>query len=129
MAIESRLEDGWLAVIRISGELDAYMADDVRERVEEVLGSGARWLLIDLTEVEYLDSAGLGIMVGAAKRANDRNGDIAIVCHRPNVLRVFEISGTKELLNVVPTLAEAKALLERARERVEGQQGEAGGEA
>lgn len=129
MAIDSRLEDGWLAVIHISGELDAYMADDVRERVEEVLGSGARWLLIDLTDVEYLDSTGLGIMVGAAKRANDRNGDIAIVCHRPTVLRVFEISGTKELLNVVPTLAEAKALLERARQRAEKQQGEAGGEA
>ncbi|MBC7286614.1 MAG: STAS domain-containing protein [Armatimonadetes bacterium] len=129
MSIDTRLEDGWLAVIKLSGELDAYMAPEVRDRVEEILGTGHSWLLIDLTDVEYMDSVGLGIMVGAAKRANERSGDIAIVCQRPNVLRVFEISGTKDLLNVVATLAEARAVLERSRERAAGEQGASGGEA
>jgi anti-sigma B factor antagonist len=129
MAIHSRLVDDWLVIIKLSGELDAYLAPEVRERVEEVLGCGAQWVLMDLTEVEYIDSVGLGIMVGAAKRANERGGDLSIACGRPNVLRVFEISGTKELLNVFPTVAEARAVLEGSRRAAASSQGAEGGEA
>jgi anti-sigma B factor antagonist len=89
----------------------------VREQVEQVIATGAAWLLVDLTEVEYIDSVGLGIMIGAAKRTNDRGGDLAIVAVHPQVLRVFQVSGTKELLNVVGSVAEAQALLAAARAR------------
>jgi len=127
MAIHTRLVDEWLVVVKLAGELDAYLAPEVRERVEEVLGSGAAWLLMDLTEVEYIDSMGLGIMVGAAKRANERGGDLSIACARPNVLRVFEVSGTRDLLNVFPTVAEARAVLEAGRARAATSQDVEGG--
>lgn len=122
MSVDSWVVDQWLVVVKVRGELDAYLAPIVRERVEEVLGSGAAWLLIDLTEVEYIDSVGLGIMIGAAKRASERSGDVAIACSRPNVLRVFEVSGTKDLLNVFPTIGEARAVLEANREKAQAAQ-------
>ena len=93
------------------------MAPELRETVEKVLDGGARWLLIDLSEVEYLDSVGLGILIGAAQRAGERRGDIAVVCTRPNVLRVLEVSGTKELLNVVGTVEEARTRLAASRDQ------------
>ena len=129
MSIHTRLVDDWLVVVKLRGELDAYLAPEVRERVVEVLGSGASWLLMDLTEVEYIDSVGLGIIVGAAKRANERGGDLSVACSRVNVLRVFEISGTKDLLNVLPTIAEARAVLEAARARSRASESPGGGDA
>lgn len=126
MAVKAQAMEDWYVLVRVSGELDAYMAPELREKVEEVLDRGARWLLIDLSEVEYLDSVGLGIMIGAAQRATERQGDIAVVCTRPNVMRVLEVSGTKELLNVVGTIEEARAKLAAARDRANTQAG--GGE-
>ena len=127
MAIETRQVDDWLVIVKVKGELDAYLAPEVRERVEEVLGSGAAWLLMDLTEVEYIDSVGLGIMVGAAKRANERGGDLSIACGRPSVVRVFEVSGTKDLLNLFPTVGEARAVLEAARAKASAEEEAQGG--
>ncbi len=128
MHVDSWVIDDWLVVVKVVGELDAYLAPAVRERVEEVLGSGAAWLLIDLTEVQYIDSVGLGIMVGAAKRATERGGDLAIAASAPAVLRVFSVSGTKDLLNVCSTIAEARAILEAGRQQAaKAQDAEAGG--
>jgi anti-sigma B factor antagonist len=123
VAVEMQELDGWLVVMTLSGEVDAYVAPTLRDKVEAVLEGGAQWLLLDLTTVEYIDSVGLGIMVGAAKRATARGGDLAIVCSRANVLRVFEISGTKDLLNVVPTMEEGRERLEAGRRRAGGGEG------
>ncbi len=128
MAVIAETLDDWLVVLRITGELDAYLAPEVRDTVEQVLEGGALWLLLDMTEVGYLDSVGLGIMVGAAQRASDRGGDLAVACARPNVLRVLEISGTKDLLNVAPSVGEARSALEASRLRAL-EAGSEGGEA
>ncbi|MBU0608581.1 MAG: STAS domain-containing protein [Armatimonadetes bacterium] len=93
------------------GELDAYTGPELREELTTALDEGVRWLVLDMARVEYIDSVGLGIIVGAAKRTAERAGNLAVVASRPNVLRVFEISGTRELLNVVATLDEAQARL------------------
>ena len=93
------------------GELDAYTGPELREALAEAVDAGVRWLVLDMAKVEYMDSVGLGIIVGAAKRAQTGAGSLAVVAPRPNVLRVFEISGTRELLNVVATLEEAQERL------------------
>ena len=94
-----------------AGELDAYTGPELREELAGAIEAGARFVVLDMAKVEYMDSVGLGIIVGAAKRAEEREGNLAVIAPRPNVLRVFEISGTRELLNVVATLAEARERL------------------
>jgi anti-sigma B factor antagonist len=123
MAVKTEILDEWLVVLKVDGELDAYLAPYVRQTVEEVLEGGARWVLLDLMAVDYLDSVGLGIMVGAAQRASERGGDLAVACVRAIVLRVLEISGTKDLLNVVGSVEEARARLEAAHAAAETPQG------
>ena len=104
----SLLDDGG-AVFTVEGELDAYTGPQLREALGEALAAGTRRLFVDLGAEEYMDSVGLGILVGMAKRAGENAGGLAVVAPRANVKRVFEVSGTSELLNVVEDLAAAQA--------------------
>lgn len=115
MKMDLELIDGWLQSVAVAGELDAYTAPRLLEAVAGALDAGHEWLLVDLGDVQYIDSVGLGILIGGAKRAAERNGDLSVACSRPNVRRVFDVSGTAELLNVVDTVDEAVAILSEAR--------------
>lgn len=107
LRVRTDLIDGWLQKIVVEGELDAYTAPRLMDAVTDTLDAGHAWLVIDLREVKYIDSVGLGILIGGAKRATEKNGDLAVACDRPNVCRVFAVSGTAELLNVVDDLPAA----------------------
>lgn len=99
------------ALFVLEGELDDYTGPQVREELSQATQDGIRYLFVDLQGVQFLDSVGVGILVGAAKRAVEVEGDLAVLAPRANVLRVFEVSGTKELLNVVSSLEEARTRL------------------
>ena len=79
-----------LLVLR--GDLDALTAPDLRNTLVEVIHEGAR-IVIDMEAVEFLDSAGLGILVGGLKRARTNDGEIELVCTSQDVLRPLEITG------------------------------------
>lgn len=111
MRIRTGRVDDQVAVCSASGELDAYTAPDLRDALDELLGEGEAWIVVDLSELTYLDSTGLGILVGTAKKCRQAQGDLAVACDRSNLLRIFEISGTQEILNVVDDV-------EGARERL-----------
>jgi len=117
--IERRAQEGPLTVVAAGGEVDAYTGPELLEALTGSLeqDEGPTWLLVDLTEVQYLDSIGLGILVQAAKQAADGGGALAVACQTPVVLKVFDISGTRQMLGVRETVAEAAALL---RDRKEG---------
>ena len=120
MRIETELIDDRTAVCRVSGELDAYTAPELRDALEEVLGAGRAWIIADLKQLTYLDSTGLGILVGTAKKCRQAGGDLSVASERRNLLRIFQISGTEEILNVVANVETAQTRLaeldeERAR--------------
>jgi anti-sigma B factor antagonist len=116
--IERRQVADWLTVVAASGELDAYTGPELQEAIEASLSevAGPPWLLVDLLEVQYLDSIGLGILVRAAKQSAERSGAMAVACHTPVVLKVFDISGTREMLGVRQSSEEASELLAARRE-------------
>ena len=99
-------------ICRVSGELDAYTAPDLRDTLDELVAEDKCWIVADLTELTYLDSTGLGILVGTAKKCRQAGGDLAVACARKNLLRIFQISGTQEILNVLPDEEAATARLE-----------------
>ncbi len=115
MKIDASVIDGWLQTIAVDGELDAYTAPQFMDAVMKALDEGLCWVVIDLRKIEYIDSVGLGILIGGSKRAGEKNGDMAVACNRPNVRRVFEVSGTAELLNVVAEYDEAIGILSAER--------------
>lgn len=119
MRIDIERIDDRTTVCRVGGELDAYTAPDLRDALAEELAEGVAWVITDLAELTYLDSTGLGILVGTAKRCRQAGGDLAVACDRRNLLRIFQISGTQEILNVVEDYEAAR---ERLAELAEGRE-------
>lgn len=98
---------GIWTVLAVRGEVDVATAPRLRERLVELVGEGRTRVIVDLDGVEFLDSTGLGVLVGALKRVRDHGGDLRVVCTVPRILKVFEITGLAEVLGVRPTVADA----------------------
>jgi anti-sigma B factor antagonist len=96
-------------VLAVAGELDVYTAPALRTEIGDRLASGQNRLVIDLTDVEFVDSTGLGILVAGLTASRDAGGDLALVCSRPSLLKLLKITGLDEVFAVHPTAAEATA--------------------
>src|SRR5690606_20479211 len=98
-------------VCRPSGELDAFTVGQFRESLSEL--SGTTRLLIDLSGVPFLDSAGLGALIGGVRRAREAGGDVAVYGARPAVARLLHTTGFDRVASVTETEEDAaKALAE-----------------
>ena len=100
---------GEYTLCRPVGELDAYTVGQFREKLSE-LGEQGR-LLIDLSEVPFMDSAGLGALIGGIRRARESGGDVAVVCSRPTLTRLLHTTGFDRIVSVTETVDDAAAAL------------------
>jgi anti-sigma B factor antagonist len=98
---------GDFRVLAVAGAIDVHTAPDLRSQATELLSSGARKLVVDLTEVDFLDSSALGALVGIHKDVINVNGAMRVVCAKPKLLRIFEITRLSEVLSIAPTVEEA----------------------
>ena len=89
--VEHPVED--VAVVVVTGEVDLYTAQRLREALAEVHTSGARQLIVDLTGVPFIDSSGIDALVGTFRRLQGRGARLDVVGSRANVMRVFEVTG------------------------------------
>ena len=87
------------------GELDAYTVSQFREVLAE-LASSPR-LLIDLSEVPFMDSAGLGALIGGIRRAREAEGEVTVACSRPTLTRLLHTTGFDRIVPVTETVGEA----------------------
>jgi len=92
LQISSRREGNDSAVLSLQGEVDVSNSDLVKNAAVSLLADNVQRLVIDLSGAEYLDSAGLGILVGLLKRVNESARSLVIAGARPQVKRVFEIT-------------------------------------
>jgi anti-sigma B factor antagonist len=102
-------------VCRPVGELDAYTVGQFRESLGELASKPK--LLIDMSEVPFVDSAGLGALIGGIRRAREVGGDVAVCCNRPTLVRLLHTTGFDRIVTVAETLDEA------ARSLTNGQDG------
>jgi anti-sigma B factor antagonist len=96
-------------VLAVSGEVDVYSAPRLRERLVELVSQGSRHIVVNLEGVDFLDSTGLGVLVGGLKRARSNGGDLTLVCSQSRILKVFEITGLTDVFRISATLEEALA--------------------
>lgn len=94
-------------VLRVTGEIDVYTAPRLRERLVELADSGTRHVVVDLELVEFLDSTGLGVLVGGLKRARASEGSFVLVCDQPRLLKIFRITGLERVFELYPSVAKA----------------------
>ncbi len=102
-------EKNGMAVLAVKGEVDVYTAPRLREKLVELVTQGKHRIVVDLEGVEFLDSTGLGVLVGGLKRVRSHDGDLALVCTQRRILKVLEITGLTQVFAVFDTLEDAVA--------------------
>ena len=102
------------AIVTAAGEIDIATGAGLRERLSELAASG-RPLVVELDQVSFIDSAGLGALVGAAKRAAAHGASLHVACARPQVRQLFRLNGLDRQIPLARTLDEALAALTAAR--------------
>ena len=91
-------------ILRVTGDLDVATAPRLRQEAVRVTSGGARHLVIDLSGVDFLDSTGLGVVVGVLKRVRGLGGSLQVVVTERRVRKVFEITRLDEILDLRDTL-------------------------
>jgi anti-sigma B factor antagonist len=102
-------DDGPYTLSRPVGELDAYTVGQFREKLGEV--AKAPRLLIDLSAVPFMDSAGLGALIGGIRRAREAGGDVAVACSRPTLTRLLHTTGFDRIVSVTESVDDAAEAL------------------
>jgi anti-sigma B factor antagonist len=106
--IEVRDGAGW-TVVCVAGELDVYTAPRLREELVDVIADGCRRLIVDMNGVTFIDSTGLGVLVGILKRMRTVDGELRVIAANEPVLRTMRITGLQRVLCTHPTVADATA--------------------
>jgi anti-sigma B factor antagonist len=97
------------AVVEVGGEVDVYTAPRLRDRLNEVVGSGQRHLVVDLTKVDFLDSTGIGVLVGVYRRLVRTDGSLVLVCPHEKLLKILRIAGMDTVFKIYGSVPEATA--------------------
>ena len=92
LTLETR-EQGGRTVVLIGGEIDVYTAPVLRDAISDLVAAGSHDLVVDMTRVEFLDSTGLGVLVGGLKKVRAHDGSLELVCHQERLLKIFRITG------------------------------------
>ena len=80
-------------IVAVGGEIDVYTAPKLRDKITELVGAGSYNIVIDLEGVEFLDSTGLGVLVGGLKKVRAHDGSLELICTQERLLKIFRITG------------------------------------
>jgi anti-sigma B factor antagonist len=94
-----------VVVCRATGEVDSFTVSQFRQALAEVAPSTQ--VVIDLSKVTFVDSAGLGALVGGIRRTRDLGGDVAVACNRPVLVRLLRSTGFDRIVTIAATTGEA----------------------
>lgn len=105
---------GSFSLIGLSGEVDVYSAPKLRETIKSLVDDGKYNIVVDLEKVAFLDSTGLGVLVGGLKRLKHHDGELGIICNQEKILRIFRITGLTKVFPIYRSRDELLANVEEA---------------
>jgi anti-sigma B factor antagonist len=108
LSLSTRAERG-RTVVEVTGEIDVYTAPKLREQLAELVDSGRHDIVVDMQGVEFLDSTGLGVLVGGLKRVKQHDGSMNLVCTQERILKIFRITGLTKVFPIYDSVAAAVA--------------------
>ncbi len=98
---------GEYQVLRPEGDLDVYTVGSLRDAIGSMIDDSTPHVVVDLDGVPFMDSSGLGALMGGVRRLREAGGDLAIACTREQHLKLFTITGFGEGVSIAPTVEEA----------------------
>lgn len=96
-----------VAVVRFTGRLDFTSAPEASEKLATAITSGHHKLVIDLGEVSFVDSAGLGCLIGGMRAARQSGGDLRIASPTDQVTMLLSLTSLDQVFQIYPTVVEA----------------------
>lgn len=106
LVLGSRNENGW-AVLEVQGEVDLYTSSQLRDAILGLTEEGESRIVVDLNNVSFMDSSGLGVLVAGLKRARERGGELALVFGEGSVQKVLGITGLDKVFPTNRSVGEA----------------------
>jgi anti-sigma B factor antagonist len=101
------VRDGKAGILTLTGEVDIYTSPELKSALAAAAADGASTLIVNLNGVGFIDSSGLGVLVGALRRAREAGGDLRIVSAQEGVARILRITGLDRVFVLHTTVAEA----------------------
>ena len=95
------------SVVDVKGEIDVYTAPKLREKLIELVSEGSYEVVVNLEGVDFLDSTGLGVLVGALKRVKAHDGNLSLVCTQDKILKIFKITGLTKVFPIHNSVEQA----------------------
>ena len=99
LSLDTRHEGGH-TIIEVGGEIDVYTAPKLRDKITELVGNGEYNLVIDMEKVDFLDSTGLGVLVGGLKKVRAHDGSMELICSQDRLLKIFRITGLAKVFTI-----------------------------
>ncbi len=96
-----------VAVLDVRGEIDVATSPELQEILVELIGRGPELLIVNLTDVSFIDSTGLGVLVGAVRDVRAGGGDLRLVVTEPHIMKLLELTGLDEVFSVVSNASDA----------------------
>lgn len=108
LSLSTRVQ-GDRTVIDVVGEVDVYTAPKLRETLIELVAQGSYHIVVNMEEVEFLDSTGLGVLVGGLKRVRAHDGSLRLVCSQERILKIFRVTGLAKVFPIYDSVDDAVA--------------------
>lgn len=111
--LQTRQEAG-AQIVAVNGDVELHSAANLRQELQRVCEQPHVHCIVDMSEVPFIDSTGVGVLVGALKRAHEQGGTLTILAPQPRVRRVFEITGLLDSLIIHDSLQAATGNVQHA---------------
>lgn len=89
--------------VYVTGEIDIYTAPKLKEELLHLTEKNGQTIIVDLNGVHYMDSTGLGVFISAVKATNENQSHLKMINLQERVLRLFNITGLNEIMDIHPT--------------------------
>lgn len=100
LRLTTSTQDAW-TILSVAGELDLHTSPQLKEALSEVLDQGSAHIALDLSQVPFMDSSCLGVIVGGLKRARENGGELALMSLQPSPAKVIALTGLDGVFRLV----------------------------
>lgn len=93
------IRDGDCVIVRLAGELDHYCAQSTRRDLDKLIADpSVRRLILDFSTLQFMDSSGIGVILGRYRQLHDRGGEVGVIRMNPHIQRIFRMSGMDRVI-------------------------------
>lgn len=106
IGLESEVRGDW-TVLRVKGEVDVYTSPSFRSELIRLIEQGGNRMVLDLLDVDFMDSTGLSVLISGKRRTNEREGDLRLVCADGPVRKILTVTGLDKVFSIHSSVEDA----------------------